>query len=108
MLICLGGLIQILTSIFWTSVVDENTGEIIFYLGQDVGELCYLFAARRLVRDIGFFVAASEYLICLSCVDIITVLFLNPLEVSPSKFTGFIVASFVLLCRIKQYRNKNG
>lgn len=52
----------------------------------------------------GFFVAVTEFAICLILVDLYTILFLNPFEISISKYTGFVIAAFVLMARIKSYK----
>lgn len=106
-LFCIGLLIQIITSSIWNTFENQKLAEAIFYLGQAIGELCYIFGCRKLFRGLGFFVAVTEFAISLVLVDIVTILFLNPNEISLSKYIGFCVASFVLLLRMKQYRKQN-
>lgn len=82
-------------------------GEMVFYLGQDIGELCYIFVCRRLFKGIGGFVAVTEFAISLVLVDVCTIVFLNPLEVHISGFFGFIVAVIVVIARLDTLKNKN-
>lgn len=100
-LFCLGLLIQIVTSVYWQSF--GSAGETVFMAGQGIGELFYIFGLRRLFKDMGFFVAVTEFAICLILVDLYTIIFLNPFEISISKYTGFVIAVLVLIARIKSY-----
>lgn len=104
-LFVIGLLIQILTSVTWQSY--GSYGESIFMLGQSIGELCYIFACRKLFEKYGFFVAVSEFAISLILVDMVTIIFLNPYEISVSKYAGFAIAFFVLMVRIKNYLKPN-
>lgn len=108
LLVAIGGAIQILTSLIWVSIPNVSTGEMVFYLGQAVGELGYLVACRRLVRDYGIFKAICEFLISVVFVDIISIIILNPNEISLPKFSGFAVAFIILLLRFNHYGNSTG
>lgn len=108
LLIAIGGAIQIITSFLWVSISNVAIGEAVFYLGQAVGELGYIVACRRLVRDYGIFKAVCEFLISVVFVDIISILILNPNEISLPKFAGFAVAFLILLIRFNHYGNTTG
>ncbi len=103
-LFCLGLIIQIISSVWWTSFENVKVGESVFMIGQSIGELCYIFGCRRLFKGLGFFVAITEFAIALILVDLYTIIFLNPFEVHISKYSGFIIAVLVLIARFKSYQ----
>ncbi len=105
-LFCVGLLIQIITSVTWVSFENVKFGEGWFMCGQAIGELCYIFGLRRLFKDMGFFVAVTEFAISLIIVDLYSIILLHPFEISLPKFTGFCVALFVLILRLNKYRKK--
>jgi len=105
----LGGLLQIYTSSVWQSYqnikigVDYNLGELVFMLGQTVGQLVWLIGARKIVRDFLLFSATADFFISLSIVDIIFVSFLDPFQISLPKYMSFVVGFIVILIRIANY-----
>lgn len=105
----LGGLLQIYTSSVWQSYqnikigVDYNLGELVFMLGQAVGQLIWLIGARKIVRDFLLFSATADFFISLSIVDIIFVSFLDPSQISLPKYMSFVVGFIVILIRIANY-----
>jgi len=101
-LFCIGLVIQIITSVYWQSF--GSAGETVFMAGQAIGELCYIFGLRRLFRGMGFFVAVTEFAIALIITDLFTILFLNPFEMSISKYTGFVIATLWLIAQFKSYK----
>ena len=62
----LGGLLQIYTSTIWQSYqnikigVDYNLGELIFMLGQTIGQLIWLIGARKIVKNFGKCVVKTQ------------------------------------------------
>ena len=104
-LFVIGLIIQIVTSVFWQSF--GSVGESVFMIRQAVGELCYIFGLRRLFKGMGFFVAVTEFAISLIFVDLYTIIFLNPFEISISKYTGFVIATIVLIARQSSYKKQD-
>lgn len=102
-----GLIIQITTSVTWVNFT-EDIGYAYFMIGQAVGELCYMFCLRFLFRNNGVFLAIAEYAISLIIIDIFTIAFLDPFEISVSKYAGFVVAGIVLLFRLNKYGNTAG
>lgn len=105
-LFVIGLLIQIITSVLWDNFENKDVGYSVFMVGQAVGELCFIFGLRRLFKGMGFFVAVTEFAISLILVDIYTIIFLNPFEISISKYFGFLIATVVLLTRLKTYKQE--
>lgn len=102
-----GLIIQITTSVTWMNFTEE-VGYAYFMIGQAVGELCYMVCLRELFKKHGLFLAVVEYAIGLIIIDIFTIVFLNPFEISLPKFAGFVVAGIVLLLRLNKYGNTTG
>jgi len=103
-LFVIGLFIQIITSATWINFSNVKFGEAWFMVGQAVGELCFIFGLRRLFKGMGFFVAVTEFAISLILVDLYTIIFMNPFEMSVSKYTGFVIAVLVLIARFKSYK----
>lgn len=103
----IGLLIQTITSSTWQNFSNVSFGESWFMVGQAVGELCYIFGCRRLFKGMGFFVAITEFAISLILVDVYTIIFLNPFEISVSAYLGFLIATIVLIARLKSYKQQH-
>ncbi len=108
LLACVGLSIQILTSVTWKNFSNVDFGYGWFMAGQAIGELLYFVALRRFFERYGFFVAVTEFAISLILVDLVTIIFLNPYEVSIPKYSGFLFALFILIVRAKKYIKPNG
>lgn len=107
-LFCVGLAIQLVTNITWQYFDNQRVGESWFMCGQAVGELFYFFIAKKLLEGYGFFVAVVEFAISLILVDLFTIVFLNPYEISVPKYAGFVIAFFILMFRAKKYIKPNG
>lgn len=107
-LFVIGLIIQITTSVTWTSFSNYDLGAAYFMVGQAVGELCYMFCLREMFKKHGVFLAVAEYAISLIIIDIFTIIFLNPFEISLPKFAGFVVAGIVLILRLNKYGRTAG
>jgi hypothetical protein len=107
-LFCVGLAIQLITSITWQYFNNQRFGEGWFMCGQSVGELCYFFIAKKLLENYGFFVAVVDFAISLILVDLFTIVFLNPYEISVPKYAGFVIAFLILMFRAKKYIKPNG
>lgn len=105
----LGGLLQIYTSSVWLSYQDikigaeYNLGELIFMLGQTVGQLIWLIGARKVLKDFLLFSATADFFISLSIVDVLFISCLNPFEISLPKYLSFVVGAIVVLIRVINY-----
>jgi hypothetical protein len=107
-LFCVGLAIQLITSITWQYFNNQRFGEGWLLCGQAVGELCYFFIAKKLLENYGFFVAVVDFAISLILVDLFTIVFLNPYEISVPKYAGFVIAFLILMFRAKKYIKPNG
>lgn len=105
----LGGFIQIYTSTVWMSyqnikIGDEyNLGELVFMLGQTVGQLLWLIGARKIFKGFLLFSATADFFISLSIVDILFICWFDPFHISLPKYLSFVVGVIVVLIRIKNY-----
>lgn len=109
-MVAAGLVIQIITSRFFLGLTGAynswmSVRDFICLMGQDVGEMFYvagfwiIFDRAKTYR----FLMVAEFWIILLFVDMATLLFLNPFELSPPKDAGFLVGAFILLLRIKKY-----
>lgn len=92
--------IQILTSFFWFNIPNKAIGEMVFMSGQAIGEVCYFIVMRYFFKPYLVLVAVMEFAIALLLVDLVSIFFLNPYEISLSKYAGFVFAFVILLYRL--------
>lgn len=113
-LVTLGVLVQIITSLTWTYMSTDKLGigkttigEAYFMSGQAIGELIWMLAIRLFVVK-GMLVGelVIEYIICLLLVDLISILFLHPFQFELSKIGSFVAATFGYLHRLIIYIKK--
>ena len=111
-LFILGILVQIVTSVTWLNFstwvhIDPPTwGERYQMIGQDLGELIFIYCCRKLFDKKRIFTASADFGISLVLVDIFQIICLNPCGVNMAGYVGFIVASFVFLYRIKSAKDE--
>ena len=108
LLVLTGLVIQILTSTLFEGLQDfvktyMTVRDFICLLGQDIGEALYAFGFWILFKKRGVFLAVVEYWMSLLAVDLFTIIFLNPYESPPAKWIGFLIATVILLIRLKSY-----
>jgi len=95
-----------------TSQYDITVGEIIQASGQTIGQILIIMCVINLVkllRDeypvLQYLFIIAWYLLSLGVYDLIDIFFLNPYEVSVSKFSGFVVATIITVIRLTKFPN---
>jgi hypothetical protein len=107
-LVFTGLIIQIITSRFFMNLIQPYNSymtvrDFICLFGQNIGEFFYAVSIWFILKKVGFFRAVVEFWLCLLIIDSITLIFLNPYELSLPKDSGFIFGGIILLIRIKKY-----
>lgn len=116
-----GTLIMLLSSVLWirfpevykaTSEYNITVGEIIQASGQTAGQMLIIFCVINLVKllreeypVLQYLFIVAWFLFILGAYDLVDIFFLNPFEVSVSKFFGFVVAVIITVIRLTTFKN---
>ncbi len=76
-------------------------------LGQAVGEMIYFFAFRMVFKFFNFNpgMYIVEGIMGIILIDIITILWLNPYEISVPKYSGCLFAVVIIISRLTVLKN---
>lgn len=107
-----GAAIQIVTSLIWQHYPQAFNGHItlgewIYMSGQGVGELCYLICILHFMNVKKALWCIMGFIVDLSIIDCISIIFFNPFELSISKTIGVIFAFIILLIRLYSYDKRH-
>ncbi len=117
----IGGLVMVLSSVSYMSFTqiykhtekyDITVGDIIATSGQTLGQMGFIYAFillceifREFADAVQVGIIAGWLMLSLGFYDLIDIFFLNPFEVSVSKFLGFFVAILITVARLIWFKN---
>jgi len=101
LILSIGGIVHLLTNMFWKIIPIERIGEWLYFFGLFFGVTCFLFVSRQYFKNKSFlFYLVSDFFLNLSITKLFTQCFLNPFEYQISEFWGLGICVFIFIIRL--------